>query len=119
MAELNYKLRRKVLNYADELAAMAVRAPDRSTKRMVYAVVQSLRRDFGFSDEQKEVEVRVRILDGASTINDLVIETKFNRDDITKIVKKFEAAGKVELREIRSGSRGRPMVCIFPTDQLK
>jgi hypothetical protein len=119
VAELNDKLRRKVLDYADELAAMAVRAPARSAKRRVNAVVKMLRQDFGFSDEQKRRLVRKCILDGASTAKDLVKETEFNRDDVHTIVRQLEFAGEIELIDMRTGSRGRPEKLIKRTKLFK
>jgi hypothetical protein len=114
MAELTYKQRRRCLDYADRVASIALDAPDRGTKRELYAVVNSIRKRYGYTDEQKRQEVWLRILDGASTIADIIAETNFHKDDVHAITKEFEIEKRVVFRQIRSGERGRPMICIFP-----
>jgi hypothetical protein len=114
MAEIPNKTRRRVLDFADEVTALAERAPDATTRRELLAVSQSIRKRFGFSKEDKQLEIWKWLHEGASTINDLLTLTKFHRDDVYAITKAFELAKFVEFRSISVTGNGRPSIMIFP-----
>lgn len=116
MAEVSSKQRRRFLSFADELAAIASdRAPDITTRRELFQVVQSIRKRFGFTKEQKQLEVWFAIHDGAATVSDLIVVTKFHRDDIHEITKALEVAKFIEFRKMSyTGRAGRHVAMIYP-----
>lgn len=115
MPDIPIKTRRRILLYADKVATLAAEAPDITTRKEMWSVVQSIRKRFGFTMDQKQIEIWNALIIGAQTINDIVQETKFHVDDIHKITKAFEGAKLVEFRKIAPGSNGgRPMIIIVP-----
>jgi hypothetical protein len=120
MPEITIKQRRRILMFADEVATMAAeRAPDIVTRKELWGVVQSIRKRFGFTKEQKQIEIWKALQDGAHTISDIILVTKFHRDDIHEITKAFEVAGFVEFRKINiTGGAGKPTVMISPLAKI-
>lgn len=120
MPEVTIKTRRKILMFADEVAQLAAdRAPDSVTRKELWSVVQSIRKRFGFTVEQKQMEIWKALKDGAQTISDIILVTKFHVDDIHKITKAFEVAGFVEFRKIPPGALGgRPMIIVVPSEEI-
>lgn len=115
MAELTSRQRRRGKEYAEELAGLAARAPDSDTKRRVYAAVSACRRKYGYSPEQKLAELLRVIGLGASSINDLVAETPFPRQEIVDLVKQLEQSRRVRIEYLSvTGGSGRPSMHISP-----
>jgi hypothetical protein len=74
---LSNKQRRTGLEFSNRVAALASEAPDVSTRRMLNKVVHSLRKRYGYSEEEKELEILKFIRDGAATVRELIDETGF------------------------------------------
>ena len=120
MATITNQQRRKVLTFADRLAQIAAEeAPDAITKRELWAVVNSIRKRFGWGIEEKQIEVWRAIHHGASSISDLIMVTKFHKDDIYEITRMFETRKLVEFRKMSLTGNGRPGIFIFPIAELE
>src|SRR5688500_16627676 len=101
MADVTSKQRRRILTFADELATIAAeKAPDMTTRRELFQVVQSIRKRFGFTKEQKQLEVWTALHDGARTVSDLILLTGFHAGDIHEITKALELAKFVQFRKL-------------------
>ena len=114
MAEYTAERRREGLGFAEKLAQFAYAAPDADSKREIFTAVNSIRKRYGLSRAEKISIVFEHIQLGASTIADLVSETKLDKNDIYQITKDLELDRKVVFRNINAGEKGRPTVCIFP-----
>jgi len=115
MAIITNQQRRKVLSFADELAKLAAeKAPDSVTRKELFTVVNSIRKRFGYDLEAKQFEVWKALHDGASSIGDLILMTKFHKDDIYEITRTLESAKFVQFKKMSLTGNGRPQVLIFP-----
>lgn len=110
--ELTSKTRRAALEFADEIAKIAVEAPDDVTKSELYKVVNSMRRRYGYSDTEKLEEILKAIDLGATTIGDLVRETCFPAETIHWGTKLLEAHQMIEFRRLSLTGKGRPSLMI-------
>jgi hypothetical protein len=111
--------RRRALEYAAKLAALALEAPDERTKKIVYAARNSIQKLYGCGRDEKKVEILRLITLGAAQINDLIQESGFHRDDIYDLTKELTAEKRIRETIMKlTGGNGRPVVCYFPTDEL-
>ena len=116
MADVTIKQRKRGLEIAETVATIAAGAPDAFTKKTLYRAVVSIRKEFGFSESEKEAEVLRRILIGASTVNDLVRETGFPQPDVWRITRSLEKGGLVYFQSLSTTGNGRPATLIFPVE---
>lgn len=112
-AQLNAKSRRRVLEFAERVALLAAEAPNEDTKKAVYTAVNKMRRQYGFSKEEKRAEIFRQIGIGAATVADIIRETKYHADDVHEITRELEVEGLVVFRRMQNIGVGRPTVCIF------
>lgn len=108
------KQRRRRLEFAESIAALAAGAPDDECRRVVYSAANRIRQQYGFSDAEKKIEIDRLIRLGAVTISDLVQESKFHKDEIHRLTKEMEIEGMVVFRRMQNLGVGRPQICIFP-----
>ena len=116
-SQLTAKQRRRRLEFADRVAALAPEAPDDSVRQMVYSTVNRIRQQFGFSDAEKKVEIERLIRLGAATIMDVVNESHFHKDDVLRLTKEMEAEGIIVFRRMLNLGVGRPQIYIFAKDR--
>lgn len=112
MAELSSKERQTALRFADEIAELAAKAPDETTKSDLYKVVGSVRRRFGFSEQEKLEEIFRAIELGATTMSDLVRETAFPPQVVRWGARLLEEHGLIELQKLSLTGNGRPSLLI-------
>jgi transcription initiation factor IIE alpha subunit len=105
---MDKKLKRKFLVFANELAEFAARCPDTDAKRAIYGAVNQIRRRYGFSLEEKKQIVLVAIRTGASTREDLIRETGFNKTDVDDILKALVEDRLIRLQSFSTSGTGRP-----------
>lgn len=110
--ELNSKDRRAALEFAERVAAMAAEAPDAVTKSDLYKVVGSMRRRFGFSEQEKLEEIFRMIELGATTMADLVRETSFPPETVHWGTKLLEQHGLIKFQRLSLTGKGRPALLI-------
>ena len=108
MGDLDKNQKIEGLAFAERLALFAREAPDDDSKRDVYIAVNAIRRRYGFSQAEKMSEVLYCIRQGASTVEDLVYETAFNKFEICRITKELELSRKVRFYTMNCGKKGRP-----------
>lgn len=78
--------RQRGLKFASVISELAAKAPDDEIKSKMYGVVDATRKKYGYTREQKKVEIS-RCLDlGARTRFDIVNETPFNKQDIQELL---------------------------------
>ena len=111
---LTLKQRRRLLVFADEIAALAARCPDNGAKSGLYSIAGQLRRRYGFSDDEKRHEILRTVRCGASTVRDIVTETGFSRPEVMDKIRALEAAGLLLVQRLSISMRGRPALLIFP-----
>ncbi|MEO8647768.1 MAG: hypothetical protein ABI539_01240 [Acidobacteriota bacterium] len=108
MSELTNRQRRKGLDYASEVAEIAAKSPDTHTRRELYSVVKSIRHRYGYTRQQKKDVILRCIGLGASTIGDMVNETKFSRDDVHELTRELESEKQIVSYQLRATGNGRP-----------
>jgi hypothetical protein len=109
--------RRRALEFAGRLAALAVEAPDERTKKIVYTARNHIQKLYGLGPEEKKTEVLRLIGLGAAQINDLIAESGFHRDDIYAITAELVSEKVVREMRIRNGANpGRSSVHFFPAE---
>lgn len=113
MTQHSSDTKRRALAFAEELASMAREAPDADTKSKVYAAVAAIRRQNGFTLQEKREEIMHYVQLGASTIDDLENETHLSRRDICDLVAGLERERKIRTRKYSEGNRGRPKLLII------
>ena len=111
-SELNSKDRRAALEFAERVAAIAAEAPDAVTKSDLYKVVGSMRRRFGFSEQEKLEEVYRAIELGAMTVTDIVRETAFPPQKVDWALKLLEDGGLIKFQRLSFTGKGRPALLI-------
>ncbi|HKX84576.1 MAG TPA: hypothetical protein VJL58_10190, partial [Pyrinomonadaceae bacterium] len=74
----------------------------------VYRIVHFIRQQFGFSDQEKLAAVVRFIGLGAATIDELVDETNFRKQEIYELVGQLEATKRVKLQSFSDGRPGPP-----------
>jgi predicted Rossmann fold nucleotide-binding protein DprA/Smf involved in DNA uptake len=114
LQNISFKKRRDGLVFAQLLRCAASAAPDDSLKRDVLRLAGSVERRFGFSDDEKKEAVMLMVLDGAQTVNDLVVETGFNPQDVLRFLHDLKADGRVRLDRRRVHRTGRPSLMAVP-----
>lgn len=112
MAEYTPKQRRRGLEFANQIAALAAKAPDDISKRALHAAAQNIRQLHGFSYEEKKKMIMKSLALGCSTYDDLVGETQLPKTKVYEIIQALEEEGVVERRMLLTGEMGRPMVYI-------
>lgn len=112
LKELTSAERRTALTFADEIAVLAVRSPDQVTKSELYKVVNSVRRRFGFSEQEKLEEILRAIELGAATIADLTRETSFPAEVVHWGTKLLEEHRLIEFQRLSLTGKGRPSLMI-------
>lgn len=79
MDEVTANDRRRLLDFAEKIATLAAETPDEITKNELYRAANSVRRRFGWTDQEKLEEIYRAIELGAMTVTDLVRETAKTR----------------------------------------
>lgn len=118
MGLITPKQRRRMLDFADEIAKLAAGVPDTETKRDLYKAAQSVRRRFGFSESEKKALVRKAIDLGANTFRDLAYETGFPLEIIKEVVGGLERDGKARTERMSLSGHGRPQVLILAAGEV-
>jgi predicted Rossmann fold nucleotide-binding protein DprA/Smf involved in DNA uptake len=112
----SFKKRRRGLIFAELLRCTASAAPDEELRREVERLAGSVDRRFGFSDAEKKEAVMTMVLDGAQTVNDLVVETGFRPQDVLSFLHELKTDGRVRLDRRRIHSTGRPSLMAIPIE---
>lgn len=113
MAEMSAKQSRDGLDYANQVAELALRAPHTFSKKVMLQAVDKMRRTYGFSDERKRELIRTSIEHGCTTYHDISNDVFLPKYDVIKLVKDMENHGEVTLHPLARGDQGgRPMVYI-------
>jgi hypothetical protein len=115
--ELTPKQRRRGLDFAALVAALASAAFDSVTKKELQRVASSIRKRFGFSEAEKVSEVLRCIKDGASSVQELIDETSFVQPDIWRITKQLEHDDLIRSEKVMIKGTGRPTWRFFPKDK--
>lgn len=119
MAELTTKQKRRGLDFANKVAAIAPAAPDDTSKKAILAAANHLREHYGFKDTDKRDVIKRSLHLGCRTYDDLVRETKFPRADIIRLVMDMKNGGEVDVYTLeRNGEGGRPPVYIKPVHEF-
>lgn len=113
---VNSHRRRVALDFGDEIAKLAARAPTSEIKRDLYACVKRINRLYGFSQEQKEQEILRLVHLGASSLQELVQESGFDIKYVCNILRRLETDNKVRIVQIRREGKGRPKMFITPAE---
>ena len=106
MATYNRKERREALQFANQAARLANKAPNDFVKKRMHQTVGDIRRAFGFSDEEKQSEILFYLKLGCSCSEDLQRETRLPAPEITRILDLLHAAGRVQIRPLEISVRG-------------
>lgn len=91
MATFTIQDRRRGLQYADKVAEIASAAPDPFAKTQTYRMVRTLRKVYGFNDEEKRKYIRGLLKQGCSSYKDLVRESNMPRQEVERVVKTLTA----------------------------
>lgn len=108
MAEPSLKEKRRGLNFANEVAELAAKAPDGFSKSRVYQAVSDMRQHFGLSEGEKRRQIAIYLHAGCSNLDDLVRETGQSKQRISETVQKMAADGEVEITPLSVSMGGRP-----------
>lgn len=117
MGELTRKQRQRGQLYADQIARLAVDAPDSQTKRDVYSVVNAIRRRYGLSYSEKREEILKAIGLGASKVSDIVNETGITQPDVLELANAMANEKPPLIRKqimTQTAGHGRPAAQFFP-----
>lgn len=109
--------KRRGLNFAKVLAEIAAKAPDDQLKKQVYRVVNDTRQKYGYTWWQKRDEVERCVRLGASTIDDLMHETPFNKQEIQELLNELVAADLVRKTHSNINPTGPKVMQYFPKGQ--
>lgn len=101
-----------MLELADQVAALALKAPHLAGKQVFRDAVDRVRKLYGFSDELKRRLVEFAINNGCTTYRDIVGETRLVLPEVINIVQDMSKFGEVDLQSFSTGERGRPTVYI-------
>jgi DNA-binding MarR family transcriptional regulator len=115
--ELTPKQRRRGLDFAEQVAALAGEALDATTKKELYSVVHSIRKRYGYSEAEKEREILRKLALGASSVSDLIRETFIVQPDVWRLTKKLEEEGLIRSEMISATGNGRPILLFFLVDK--
>jgi hypothetical protein len=110
---LTNKKRREGLEYSNRVVRLAAESPDISTRRMLNKVVHSLRKRYGYSEEEKELEILKCIRDGATTVRELIEETGFADYEVARATKRLLSSNRIRIERMRVGRRGPPSYLIL------
>jgi hypothetical protein len=116
-SHLSLKDRRRRLEYAARVSALAMDAPDVETKKIVYTACRIIEKRFGFSRDEKKILLLKLIEVGAASTEELVNESRFPSQDVYELVRELVDENKI--REERLGvtyRNGRPAVRYFPSE---
>lgn len=105
---LTKELRRQALDFATELTVIAARAPDVSSRRMLYKTIRQLQRRFGYSKEQKRQVILKLIENGAATIAEFSAESGISRQDVYDIVTELVKNDLLTVQKFSASGIGRP-----------
>lgn len=108
--------KRKGLSYAKALAELAAKAPDNDLKAKVYSVVNAARLTYGSSWAEKKDEVVRCVTLGASTRDDLLNETPFNKQDLQEILNELVKANILRVTHRQLNSVGPKVAQYFLVD---
>jgi hypothetical protein len=116
-SHLSLKDRRRRLEYAARVSALAMEAPDVETKKIVYTACRIIEKRFGFSRDEKKTLLLKLIEVGAASIAELINESRFHRDDVYTLVSELLAENKIREQWLNStGGNGRSSARYFPAD---
>lgn len=119
MPDLTPKQRRRGQTFADQVALLAVDAPDTESKKDVYRAVNAIRKRYGLTLDGKRREILRVINLGASKISDIVNETGLPSNKVYEVVRALIAAEPPVIRCEKieaTGGNGRPTEQFFPID---
>lgn len=116
LKKLSIKKRRRGLIFAELLRCAASAAPDDDSKREVEGLAVRVERRYGFTPDEKKEAVMAMVLEGAQTVNDLVVETGFPPQIVHEILKCLETDGRVKLNRSSIHGTGRPSLIIIPIE---
>ncbi len=105
---MEMSIRRQGLDFAKELAALAAKAPDALIRETIQTAAQRLRRNYGYSIEEKKVMILEAIQNGAATNADLIKETGIRRQDVQEIVLILLQENKIVRQNYSTTEIGRP-----------
>lgn len=108
--------KRNALQIAEQLSAIARGVELAGVKRRIYAAAQGIRREYGFTQQEKQRVVFDKLMIGAVTIRDLIDETGFTRNDIEQILQQLEKNRRIRFLSFSGGSPGRPQTMIEVLD---
>lgn len=106
MAELTAKQSREGLDFAEDVAALALKAPHLFARRTIREAVDRLRKAYGFKDWQKRKMIADAVENGCRTYADLVGETKLPKPEVVRLVKDMETHEEVILQKLTRGNQG-------------
>lgn len=117
--QLTRAQRRKLLEFADKVADLAAASPEKEAKRGLNAVAAGLRRRWGFTHADKRRLVWLGLVDGATTVRDLVCELGLRTDDVSVAVQELREGGLVDVVMLQHHKQGRPRQFIrIKTDEF-
>lgn len=108
MDEVTAKDRRRLLDFAEKIATLAAETPDELTKNELYRAANSVRRRFGWTDQEKLEEIYRAIELGAMTVTDLVRETAFPPAVVHWATRLLEDHKVIKSTKFSAGNKGRP-----------
>lgn len=111
-----FEERRRGLRYAEILRMAASAAPSPELKRDVERLAGSIERRYGFNTSEKKEVVLSMVLDGARTINDLMVETGFPQQVLSETIKALETEGSIRIDRVSIHGTGRPSMMIIPIE---
>lgn len=90
------KERQAALAFAEKMAQISTEAPNADCKKIFYDAINTIRRRYGFKDPEKRAIILKYIEVGASTVDDLEMETKFERAEILYFLDVLVTEGKLQ-----------------------
>jgi CRP-like cAMP-binding protein len=106
--------KRQLSEFDARLRDLARLAPDPTTKSDLNRALHYYRQRYCVPFEQKKVEIKRQIADGAATHRDLQIETGYAKKSLNRILDELLADGEIRSAKLRRTSgAGRPQICYF------
>ncbi len=119
MPDLTPKQRRRGQTFADQVALLAVDAPDTESKKDIYRAVNAIRKRYGLTPDGKRREILRVIGLGASKVSDIVNETGMPVAKVYEVIRILvDEHPPVIRRETieATGGNGRPTEQFFPVN---